>query len=108
MLSIFATWAYEGEGPILKPQNHFRAVNALWPNVEHLLLKTELVTDGTFSDFNKLNGERISIGMRNSGAEITGLYMLDKLGIDYKTNLSIAYLGYGPSADALQDGNIVG
>lgn len=48
MLSIFATWAYEGEGPILKPQNHFRAVNALWPNVEHLLLKTELVTDGTF------------------------------------------------------------
>ena len=108
MLSIFATWAYEGEGPILNPQSHLRAVTALWPNVEHLLLKSELVTDGTFSDFGKLNGGRISIGMRNSGAEITGLYMLDKLGIDYKTDLSIAYLGYGPSADALQDDNIVG
>ena len=108
MLSIFATWAYEGEGPILNPQSHLRAVTALWPNVEHLLLKTNLVTNGTFSDFSKLDGGRISIGMRNSGAEITGLYMLEKLGIDYATDLSIAYLGYGPSADALQDGNIVG
>ena len=108
MLSIFATWAYEGEGPILNPQSHLRAVTALWPNVEHLLLKTNLVTNGTFSDYSKLEGGRISIGMRNSGAEITGLYMLDKLGIDYETELSIAYLGYGPSADALQDGNIVG
>ena len=108
MLSIFATWAYEGKGPILKPQSHLRAVTALWPNVEHLLLKTNLVTNGTFSDYSKLEGGRISIGMRNSGAEITGLYMLDKLGIDYETELSIAYLGYGPSADALQDGNIVG
>ena len=108
MLSIFATWAYEGKGPILNPQSHLRAVTALWPNVEHLLLKTNLVTNGTFSDYSKLEGGRISIGMRNSGAEITGLYMLDKLGIDYETELSIAYLGYGPSADALQDGNIVG
>ena len=48
MLSIFATWAYEGEGPILNPQSHLRAVTAPWPNVEHLLLKSELVTDGTF------------------------------------------------------------
>ena len=34
--------------------------------------------------------------------------MFDALGIDYEQDLSIAYLGYGPSADALQDGNIVG
>ena len=108
MLSIFATWAYEGEGPFLNPQRHIRSVTALWPNVEHLLLRSDFVTDGTFKDIGKLNGERISIGMRNSGAEITGFYILDKLGIDYETDLSVAYLGYGPSADALQDGNIVG
>ena len=108
MLSIFATWAYEGEGPFLNPQRHIRSVTALWPNVEHLLLQSDFVTDGTFKDIGKLNGERISIGMRNSGAEITGFYILDKLGIDYETDLSVAYLGYGPSADALQDGNIVG
>ena len=108
MLSIFATWAYEGEGPFLNPQRHMRSVTALWPNVEHLLLQSDFVTDGTFRDIGKLDGERISIGMRNSGAEITGFYILDKLGIDYEKDLSVAYLGYGPSADALQDGNIVG
>ena len=108
MLSIFATWAYEGEGPIMNPQSHMRSVTALWPNVEHLLLQSDFVTDGTFKDIGNLDGERISIGMRNSGAEITGFYMLEKLGIDYENDLSVAYLGYGPSADALQDGNIVG
>ena len=108
MLSIFAAWAYAGEGPIRNPQEHIRSIAALWPNVEHLLLKSELVTDGTFADLGKLNGERVSIGMRNSGAEITGFYMFDALGTDYMQDLSIAYLGYGPSADALQDGNIVG
>ncbi|NKB32821.1 MAG: TAXI family TRAP transporter solute-binding subunit [Pseudomonadales bacterium] len=108
MLSIFAAWAYAGEGPIQNPQTHIRGVTALWPNVEHLLLRSDLVTEGTFADLGKLNGERVSIGMRNSGAEITGFYIFDALGIDYDQNLSVAYLGYGPSADALQDGNIVG
>ena len=46
--------------------------------------------------------------MRNSGAEHTGLYIFDALGIDYTEDVSIAYLGYGPSTNALQDGNIVG
>ncbi|GIT21389.1 MAG: hypothetical protein CM1200mP40_10710 [Gammaproteobacteria bacterium] len=108
MLSIFAAWSYAGEGPIQNPQTHVRGVTALWPNVEHLLLRSELVTKGTFSDYSRLNGERVSIGMRNSGAEITGFYIFDALGIDYQQDLTVAYLGYGPSADALQDGNIVG
>ena len=108
MLSIFAAWGYAGEGPIQNPQDHIRGVTALWPNVEHLLLRTELVKEGTFSDYSRLEGERISIGMRNSGAEITGFYIFDALGIDYQQDLTVAYLGYGPSADALQDGNIVG
>ena len=46
--------------------------------------------------------------MRNSGAEFTGFYIFDALGIDWTEELSIAYMGYGPSANALQDGNIVG
>ena len=108
MLSIFAAWSYAGEGPIQNPQTHVRGVTALWPNVEHLLLRSNLVTEGSFTDYSRLNGERVSIGMRNSGAEITGFYIFDALGIDYQQNLSVAYLGYGPSADALQDGNIFG
>lgn len=108
MLSIFAAWSFAGEGPIQNPQTHMRGVTALWPNVEHLLLRTDLVTEGTFTDYSRLSGERVSIGMRNSGAEITGFYIFDALEIDREEDVSIAYLGYGPSADALQDGNIVG
>jgi hypothetical protein len=108
MLSIFGAWAFEGNGPIRNPQIHMRSVAALWPNVEHMLLLSDFVTEGSFTDLRKLNGERVSIGMRNSGAEITGFYIFDALSINYEENLSVAYLGYGPSADALQDGNIIG
>ncbi len=108
ILAIFAAWAYDGEGPIRNPQRHIRGISAMWPNVEHFVLRSDLVTDGTVSDLAKLGGERYSIGMRNSGAEQTGFYIFDALGIDYNEDLSIAYMGYGPSANALQDGNIVG
>ena len=108
ILGTFAAWAYEGDGPISAPQPHLRSISAMWPNVEHFVLRSDLVIDGTISDLGKLEGERYSIGMRNSGAEHTGLYILDALGIDYTEDLSIAYLGYGPSTNALQDGNIVG
>ena len=108
ILGIFGAWAYDGSGPILNPQENLRSVSAMWPNVEHFVLKTDLVTTGTILDLNKLGGERYSIGMRNSGAEFTGFYIFDALGIDWAEELSIAYMGYGPSANALQDGNIVG
>ena len=108
ILGIFGAWAYDGSGPILNPQENLRSVSAMWPNVEHFVLKTELVKTGTVSDLNNLDGERYSIGMRNSGAEFTGFYIFDALGIDWTEELSIAYMGYGPSANALQDGNIVG
>ncbi len=108
ILAIFAAWAYDGEGPIRNPQRNIRSISAMWPNVEHFVLRSDLVTNGTVSDLANLQGERYSIGMRNSGAEQTGIYIFDALGIDYNEDLSIAYMGYGPSANALQDGNIVG
>ena len=108
ILGIFAAWAQDGAGPISTPQPHIRSISAMWPNVEHFVLRSDLVIDGTVSDLAKLKGERYSIGMRNSGAEHTGLYIFDALGVDYTEDLSIAYLGYGPSTNALQDGNIVG
>ncbi|MDA1372088.1 MAG: TAXI family TRAP transporter solute-binding subunit [Proteobacteria bacterium] len=108
ILAIFAAWAYDGEGPIRNPQRHIRGISAMWPNVEHFVLRSDLVTSGTIADLANLDGARYSIGMRNSGAEQTGFYIFDALGIDYTNDLSIAYMGYGPSADAMQDGNIVG
>jgi len=89
ILGIFAAWAYDGEGPIRSPQRNFRSISAMWPNVEHFVLRSDLVTNGTISDLANLQGERYSIGMRNSGAEQTGIYIFDALGIDYNEDLSI-------------------
>lgn len=108
ILAIFAAWARDGEGPIRNPQPYIRSISAMWPNVEHFILRTDLVTNGTVSDLNNLDGERYALGMRNSGAEYTGIYILDKLGIDYTSKFNLAYMGYTASAGAMQDGNIVG
>lgn len=104
---VFAAWAWRGEGPIRKPQPHLRSVSAMWQNVEHFVLLTELVKDGTISDLASIEGERFVLGARNSGAEQTGRYILDQLGID-PNSFDLAYMGYGATANAIQDGNIVG
>ena len=108
VLAIFAAWAYEGEGPIRSPQSNLRSISAMWPNVEHFVLHSDLVTTGTVKDLDQLDGERYVLGARNSGAEHTGIYILEALGIDYVNKFSLGHMAYGASASAMQDGNIVG
>lgn len=104
----FAAWAWAGEGPVSRPQEHLRSVSAMWVNVEHFVLLSELVTDGTIRDLDTLDGERFVLGARNSGAEQTGRYILESLDVDYENSLDLAWMGYGGAANAIQDGNIVG
>jgi len=104
----FGAWAWAGEGPVRNPQTQMRSVGALWKNVEHFVLLTELVTNGDMMDLNNLDGERYVLGARNSGAEQTGRFILDTLGIDYENKMTLGYMGYGPTTSAIQDGNIVG
>jgi uncharacterized protein len=105
---VFAAWAWNGEGPVREPQTWLRSVSGMWHNVEHFAVLTELAENGTLTDLGSLDGQRFVLGERNSGAEHTGAYILDSLGIDYRRRLDLAYMGYGASADAMQDGNIVG
>ena len=104
----FGAWSWTGEGPVSSPQTHLRSVSALWKNVEHFVLLTELTTNKNMSDLNFLDGHRYVLGARNSGAEQTGRFILDTLGIDYQEKFNLAYMGYGPTSNAIQDGNIVG
>ncbi len=105
---IFAAWAWNGDGPIKKPQSHLRSVAAMWSNVEHFVLRNELVVNGMIMDLDTLDGHRFAIGARSSGAERTGDYILNSLGIDYRSRFRLAYMGYGATANAIQDGTIVG
>ena len=105
---VFAAWAWNGEGPVREPQAWLRSVSGMWHNVEHFALLADLVHEGTLSDLGALDGQRFVLGERNSGAEHTGAYILESLGIDYRRRMNLAYMGYGATADAIQDGNIVG
>lgn len=104
----FGAWSWTGEGPISNPQTHMRSVSALWQNVEHFVLLSELATTGQIMDLDNLDGERYVLGARNSGADQTGRFILETLGIDYEEKFNLAYMGYGPTTSAIQDGNIVG
>jgi len=105
---IFAAWAWNGDGPIRKPQPWLRSIGALWQNADHFVLLKELATSGAITDLDSLDGHRFVMGARNSGAERSGDYILDSLGIDYESKFNLAYMNYGATANAIQDGTIVG
>ena len=104
----FGAWSWSGEGPVSRPQTHMRSVSALWQNVEHFVLLSELAETGQIMDLDLLDGDRYVLGARNSGADQTGRFILDTLGIDFESKFNLAYMGYGPTSNAIQDGNIVG
>ena len=104
---LYGAYAWNGTGPVPKPYKNLRSVSMLWQNVEHFVVSKELAKTGTIADMTNLYGESFSIGRRNSGTEGSGRFILGKLGVDLD-KIDLAYLGYGPSADALQNGNIEG
>lgn len=105
---IFAAWAWNGDGPFSQPQAWLRSLGAMWLNAEHFVLLTELSTDRMITDLSVLDGQRFVLGARGSGAEKSGIYILDSLGIDFRRKFSLAHMGYGATVNAIQDGNIVG
>ncbi|MDX1802078.1 MAG: TAXI family TRAP transporter solute-binding subunit [Marinobacter sp.] len=104
---LYGAWAWKGTGPVPKAYKNLRSVSMLWQNVEHFVVRNSIVKSGTMADMTNLYDHSFSIGARNSGTEGSGRYILGQLGVDLD-KIDLAYLGYGPSADALQNGNIDG
>ncbi|HET8802557.1 MAG TPA: TAXI family TRAP transporter solute-binding subunit [Marinobacter sp.] len=104
---LYGAYAWNGTGPVPKAYKNLRSVSMLWQNVEHFVVSKEFAETGTIADMTNLYGESFSIGARNSGTEGSGRFILGNVGIDLD-KIDLAYLGYGPSADALQNGNIEG
>ncbi len=106
---LYGAWAWDGTGKVKDSgaQKNLRSISMLWQNVEHFALRTSLVKSGTVDDLKALEGRKFSIGKRNSGTEGSGRQILGGLGIDPE-KFDLAYMGYGPSADALQNGAIDG
>ena len=105
---IFGAWGWHGDGPISRPQGWMRSICALWQNTDHFVLSRDLAGDGTIFAIDALQGQRFALGARNSGAAWSGDHILSSLGIDYKNKVDLAWMSYGATANAIQDGTIVG
>ena len=107
---LYGAWARTGTGKVAAdgPQENLRSVTMLWQNVEHFTVRSDFVEAGDLSDLRNLQGEQFSIGKRNSGTEGSGRTILSGNDINADELFDVVYLGYGPSADALQNGTIQG
>lgn len=107
---LYGAWAWSGEGQVQPdgPQKHLRSMTMLWQNVEHFTVRSEYAKTGLIDDLKNLKGRKFSIGKRNSGTEGSGRQILAGLGINPEGSFDLVYQGYGPSAEALQNGTIAG
>ncbi len=106
--SLFGLNAYNGKGPYEgKAVKDFRSVTMLWENVEHFTVLQKFAKTGTVDDL-KAFGKKFSIGKRGSGTEGSGRTILAALGIDPEKEMTLEYLAYTPSAQAMMDGRISG
>lgn len=107
---LYGYYAWQGNGPMEAEgkQENLRSVSMLWQNVEQFIIDSSKVDTGTVADLAKLKGERMAFGKQNSGTIGSNKVLLEGLGINIDTDYELMYAGYGPSADALQNGQVEG
>lgn len=107
---LFGYYAATGTGPLEAdgPQKDLRSVSMLWQNVEHFIVAADAAKTGTVEDFVNLKGEGMALGKKNSGTIGSNRALLGGLGIDIDKDYSLVHAGYGPSAEALQNGQVKG
>ena len=107
---LFGSYAWNGTGPVKESgkQTHLRSVSMLWQNVEQFVVAKDHSDAGTIADLGGMNGLTMAMGKKNSGTIGSNRKILANLGIDMDAAFELMHAGYGPSADALQDGRVVG
>ena len=107
---LYGYYAWNGKGPLENdgPQKELRSVTMLWQNVEQFTILADKAKTGTISDLEGLKGERMALGKKNSGTIGSNRFLLKNLGINADEAFDLVFVGYGPSADALQNGQVAG
>ncbi len=105
---LFGSYAATGTGPVSAPQKNLRSVTMLWQNVEQFVIANTHVKSGTVDDLKALKGMSMAMGSQNSGTIGSNRVLLAGLGIDIDKDYTLVYAGYGPSADALANGQVAG
>ena len=107
---LYGAYAWKGTGPIANegPQKNLRSVTMLWQNVEHFTINKKFAKTGTVSDLLGMKGETLALGKKNSGTLGSNTVLLENLGANVEKDYNLVYVGYGPSADAMQNGQAAG
>ena len=103
---LFGSYAATGTGPISEPQENLRSVTMLWQNVEQFLVAADAAKTGTVSDLLDMKGKSAGMGKQNSGTIGSNRVLLTGLGLDMDNDFTLVYAGYGPTADAMANGQI--
>ncbi len=107
--SLFGAMAWQGSGRYQNDEQEFlRSVTVLWDNVEHFVLRSKYAKTGDMTDMQELRQKNFSIGRRGSGTEMSGRVILEALQFRPERDFRLKYLGYTPSAQALQNGRLAG
>ncbi|MFN3687895.1 TAXI family TRAP transporter solute-binding subunit [Salinarimonas sp.] len=104
---LFGAYAATGTGDLADagPQENLRSIAQLWPNVEHFVLRADLAPTGTIEDMANARGQTVSMGLQNSGTLGSNEVLMANLGMPL-SEFELAFMGYNPSADALQNNQI--
>ncbi len=107
---LFGYYAATGTGPLEEagPQEHLRSVTMLWQNVEQFVVAADAAPTGTIEDMVALKGEGMALGRQNSGTIGSNATILSGFGVDIENDYELVFAGYGPSAEALQNGQVKG
>ncbi len=104
---LFGSYAATGTGPVSEKQENLRSITMLWQNVEHFILSNDHVKSGTVSDFDAVKGETVVMGKENSGTLGSNDVLMSGMGLGLD-EFTMIHAGYGPSADAMANGQAVG
>ena len=105
---LYGSYAATGTGPVTSKQDNIRSISMLWQNVEQFLVPVDMAKTGTVDDLMGLKGKSVGLGKQNSGTLGSNKVLLAGLGLDIDKDFTLMYAGYGPSADALANGQISG
>lgn len=105
---LYGSYAATGTGPVTSKQYNMRSVTMLWQNVEQFLVAKEKAKTGTVADLLDLKGQSVGLGKQNSGTLGSNKVLLSGLGVDIEKDYKLMHAGYGPTADALANGQIAG
>lgn len=105
---LFGSYAATGTGPVTAPQKNMRSVSMLWQNVEQFVVANQYAKTGTAADLVAMKGMTMGFGKQNSGTIGSNRVLLKGLGLDMEKDFKLMHAGYGPTADALANGQVAG